>query len=54
MWVKIAGENKWWSCEISTRKNEYSKFWDLMTALEEDEESIMLGFCYTQAICQNH
>jgi hypothetical protein len=30
MWVKIAGEDKWWSCEISERKNEYSKFWDLM------------------------
>ena len=44
MWVKIAGENKWWSCEISTRKNEYSKFWDLMTALGEDEESIMVGY----------
>jgi hypothetical protein len=43
MWVKVAEQDMWWSCEISTRKNEYQKFRSLMDGLKK-EGGIMVGY----------
>ena len=43
MWVKVAGQDMWWSCEISTRKNEYQKFRTFMDGLKKDG-GIMVGY----------
>jgi hypothetical protein len=37
------GQDMWWSCEISTRKNEYQKFRTFMDGLKKDG-GIMVGY----------